>query len=51
LCTELTRIRSLLSATVTPRAAARPEEEWVNLVPGQLNVVQRARSLRGKAGV
>ncbi|MEU7901205.1 hypothetical protein AB0B45_51350 [Nonomuraea sp. NPDC049152] len=48
--TELTRISRLLSATVAPHAAARPEEEWVNLVLGQLNVVQSALALLGKAG-
>jgi hypothetical protein len=48
--TELTRISRLLSATVAPHAAARPEEEWVNLVLGQLNVVQAALSLLNKAG-
>jgi hypothetical protein len=34
---ELTRISRLLSATVAPHAAARPEEEWVNLVLALLN--------------
>ncbi|NRQ31837.1 hypothetical protein HII36_08285 [Nonomuraea sp. NN258] len=48
--TELTRISRLLSATVAPHAAARPEEEWVNLVPGRLNVVQAALALLNKAG-
>ncbi|MGP4104835.1 hypothetical protein [Nonomuraea sp. KM90] len=48
--TELTRNSRLLSATVAPHAAARPEEEWVNLVLGQLNVVQSALTLLNKAG-
>ncbi|RBQ16735.1 hypothetical protein DP939_29100 [Spongiactinospora rosea] len=47
---ELTRISRLLSATVAPHAATRPEEEWVNLVLGQLNVVQAALTLLSKAG-
>ncbi|MEU6744276.1 hypothetical protein [Streptosporangium sandarakinum] len=48
--TEPTRISRLLSATVAPHAAARPEEAWVNLVLGRLNVVQAALSLLDKAG-
>jgi hypothetical protein len=51
LSAELTRISRLLSATVAPHAAARPEEEWVHLVLGQLNVVQSALTLLSKAGV
>ncbi|MFI6735267.1 hypothetical protein ACIBI9_20270 [Nonomuraea sp. NPDC050451] len=48
--TELTRISRLRSATVAPHAAARPEEEWVNLVLGRLNVVQAGLILLNKAG-
>lgn len=47
--TELTRISRLLSATVAPHAASRPEDEWVHLVLGQLNVVQAALTLLSKA--
>ena len=48
--TELTRISRLLSATVAPHAATRPEEEWIHLVLGQLNVAQTALTLLTKAG-
>ncbi|GAA4932687.1 hypothetical protein HD597_000468 [Nonomuraea thailandensis] len=49
--TELTRIGRFLSATVAPHAALTPEEEWIKLVLGQLNVVQTALTLVNKAGV
>ncbi len=49
--TELTRISRFLSATVAPHAALTPEDEWIKLVLGQLNVVQTALNLVNKAGV
>lgn len=43
---ELTRISRLLSATAAPHAAARPEEEWVNLVLALLNKAGRRELMR-----
>ncbi|WP_346103937.1 hypothetical protein [Nonomuraea maheshkhaliensis] len=38
-----------MSATVAPHADGRPEDEWVHLVLGRLNVVQAALTPLGKA--
>ncbi|MEV4178194.1 hypothetical protein [Nonomuraea sp. NPDC049709] len=48
---ELTRVSRFLSATVAPHTALTPEEDWIKLVLGQLNVIQTALSLVNKAEV
>lgn len=43
--TELTRIARLLSSTVVPHAQRLPDDEWVQLVLGQLTGVKSALGL------
>ena len=43
--TELTRIARLLSSTVIPHAQKLPDDEWVQLVLGQLTGVKSALGL------
>lgn len=43
--TELTRIALLLSSTVIPHAQRLPDDEWVQLVLGQLTGVKSALGL------
>ncbi|ROP34475.1 hypothetical protein [Couchioplanes caeruleus] len=48
--TELTRIARLISATVEPHAARLPDDDWVQLVLGQLTGVKSALGLLVRAG-
>ncbi|GAB1646730.1 hypothetical protein [Krasilnikovia sp. MM14-A1259] len=48
--TELTRIARLLSGTVIPHAQRLPDDEWAELILGQLTGVKSALSLLVRVG-